>query len=159
MSTFSVKIEGLDELTKSLEAAPGIVSQELVDAMDQSTRYVKGQIRDEIRSNRITNTGNLARSVAIEPVKPNRGRVYVSEMYGAAVEFGSRPHFPPVAPLERWAQTKLGKSGIGFLIARKIARVGTKANPFVAPAFKNSIEYINQRFQSAIKEVVLKLAK
>ena len=49
---------------------------------------------------------------------------------GAAryLEDGTPPHFPPVAELERWAQRVIGQRGLGFVIARSIAKRGTSMN-------------------------------
>lgn len=51
-----------------------------------------------------------------------------SNMYGEIVlEYGRRPgKFPPVEPLEQWAVNRGMGKGVGYLIARKIARMGTK---------------------------------
>ena len=54
--------------------------------------------------------------------------------YAEYVELGTKPHFPPIAPIEDWVQAKLNitdedeKRDVAFLIARKISRVGTKAD-------------------------------
>ena len=60
------------------------------------------------------------------------GMVGTPAIYGEPVELGTRPHFPPVAPLRHWVERKLGLSGkeakaVAFLIARAISRRGTKA--------------------------------
>ncbi len=59
--------------------------------------------------------------------------------YALAIEYGTRPHFPPVAPLAAWAIRVLGidkkeAQQIGFLIARKIAAEGTEPQPYLRPA-------------------------
>lgn len=52
--------------------------------------------------------------------------------YAEYVELGTKPHFPPIEPLVDWVMAKLGITdeteahSVAFLIARKIARVGTK---------------------------------
>lgn len=60
------------------------------------------------------------------------GMVATPAIYGEPVELGTRPHFPPVAPLQHWVERKLGLSGkeaksVAFLIARAISKRGTKA--------------------------------
>jgi hypothetical protein len=50
--------------------------------------------------------------------------------YAEPVERGSRPHWPPRAPIVAWVQRTFGLSGkeamrVGFLVARKISRQGT----------------------------------
>lgn len=46
--------------------------------------------------------------------------------YAPSIEFGSRPHFPPVSALAVWAQRHGGIPP--FLVARAISRRGTKAH-------------------------------
>ena len=55
-----------------------------------------------------------------------------SARYGLYVERGTRPHWPPRAPLEGWAR----RHGVPvFVVQRAIARKGTRARPFLLPAF------------------------
>ena len=71
------------------------------------------------------------------PVKSESGFYYA-----AAVEFGTRPHRPPFQPIRRWVWLKrrgLGVSSkevdsVAWAIVQKIARVGTKKQPFLEPA-------------------------
>lgn len=58
-----------------------------------------------------------------------RGEVFSNRDYAPTVERGRRAGrgFPPREPLERWAARKLGDPTLWFVIARKIARQGTKA--------------------------------
>ena len=60
------------------------------------------------------------------------GMVATPAIYGEPVELGTRPHFPPVAPLQHWVEKKLGLSGkeaksVAYLIARAISKRGTPA--------------------------------
>ena len=55
------------------------------------------------------------------------------------IEYGTRPHWPPIEPLAAWAVRvlqvpKAEARQVGFLIARKIAAVGTEPQPFLRPA-------------------------
>lgn len=59
------------------------------------------------------------------------GFVGTPAIYGEPVEFGTRPHFPPVKAIQHWVEKKLRISGkdarsVAFLIARAISRRGTK---------------------------------
>jgi len=52
-------------------------------------------------------------------------------VHGEPVEYGTKPHFPPVAPIRHWVERKLGLSGseaagVAFVIARAISKRGTK---------------------------------
>lgn len=56
-----------------------------------------------------------------------RGEVFSNRDYAPVVERGRRPgKFPPRRPIERWAARNLGDSRLWFVVARKIARQGTK---------------------------------
>jgi hypothetical protein len=63
--------------------------------------------------------------------EPVTGILGSPSKYGEPLEYGTNPHFPPVAPIQHWVEKKLGYSGkdaksIAFLIARAISRRGTK---------------------------------
>ena len=59
--------------------------------------------------------------------------------HASYIEYGTRPHFPPIEPLAAWAVRvlqvpKAEAQQVGYLIARKIAAVGTEPQPFLRPA-------------------------
>lgn len=66
---------------------------------------------------------------------------------------GTRPHWPPIAPLAYWAQRKFGLSAdnarrVGYLIARKISRAGVKRQDFVGKTAREERER-TQRIMAA----------
>lgn len=61
---------------------------------------------------------------------------------------------PPVHRLEHWARIKLGQDGLGFVIARKIARKGTKAQPYIRPAFEDGLNDVQHFLNEAVSNVV-----
>ena len=152
---YSIKIEGLDELKAAADKAGSEYVHLMEQAMGRAVTKVQNDIKENITNKGISNTGNLRRSVQKHEVTATRGVVGVDEKYGAYVEFGTSPHFPPVAPLERWAQTKLGTPGLGFIIARKIARSGTPAQPYAVPAFVSNVDFIFKQFVEA-GEIIVK---
>lgn len=59
------------------------------------------------------------------------GVIYTNVDYSIYVEFGTRPHFPPVQALEGWAE----RHDISpFALALSIARRGTAPQPYMKPA-------------------------
>lgn len=156
---FNIEVKGLEEFNRDLKRFPPEAKTEFQKAMVSSTTKIKNDIQANITSKGISNTGQLRRSVNVIKASFDKGIVGVGEKYGLFVEGGTRPHFPPVAPLERWAQTKLGQSGLGFVIARKIAQRGTKAQPFVEPAYKQDINFVVKQFDYAILKLVRSLGK
>lgn len=70
-----------------------------------------------------------------------RGLISTPASYGESVEMGTRPHFPPVAPIRFWVEKKLRLAGaeaksVAFLIARAISKRGTKG----AKMFQQGVE-------------------
>jgi len=96
--------------------------------------WLTGFIRGKVVEKTPVNTGALRASIQEEiEERPEvvTGRVLSNLEYVLPVEFGSKPHFPPIKPLELWAKRKLrlrGKAAkrAAFAIARKIAEEGTK---------------------------------
>lgn len=79
--------------------------------------------------------------------------------YAEIIEFGRKPGgFPPFSEnssLYRWVKLKLGITGkltksVAFLIARKIAKYGFKAHPYLKP----SLEHERPSFERKIKEIM-----
>lgn len=119
------------------------------------------------------NDGFLRRSIrqrapVLSGARDSRGRfiaakhslqrdVVTDAPYARAVEFGSRPHFPPVEPLERWAQKhpKPGgyEPGDGYAIALAISKRGTRAQPFLFPA----LEMNRAAFARGVRRIVKEL--
>lgn len=61
--------------------------------------------------------------------------------HGLPVEAGTKPHFPPVDPLQFWVERKLGLTGkaarsVAFAIAATIAREGTEGAHMFEDAFR-----------------------
>lgn len=81
--------------------------------------------------------------------------------YAAYVEYGRRAgKFPPIKALEQWVYKKLrvldrkAARAIGFLIARSIARRGSRPHPFFNPAVQKHTGTITKILTDAIKRVI-----
>lgn len=157
--SFYMKIEGLEELREDFRRAGANFDPLARQAMIKATTKIKESAKDNIRQNGTTFQGNLARSITVREATAQRGVVAVGESYGAPVEFGRRPgKMPPVAPIERWAKLKLGAPGAGYVIARKIATKGTKAQPYMEPAFVNNADYVLDQFEEAADIMIQMMA-
>jgi len=72
--------------------------------------------------------------------------------YGVGVRMSTRPHWPPYRALIPWVKLRWGLSDelaprAAFLLARRISRVGTKANPYHVRALEANKE--------ALREIVI----
>lgn len=156
---YSFKVEGLDDMRKDLARVQKDFIPIFRKAMVASTAAVKRTAKEEVPIYQGELRRGIFDKVTSSIAKSVQGLVYVANVkYGLWVEMGTRPHFPPVEPLEKWARIKLGKPGAGFLIARKIAKRGTKAHPFMLPALENNKQKIQRYFEEGTEVVVKMLA-
>ena len=142
-----IEIKGLDKLKEKMKSLSDFpVRQQMERTMYRATEMVKNRARELVP----VDTGSLRRSIRdIVQVGTREvvGRVGPTEPYGAPVEFGTRPHFPPVQALERWAN----KRGINpWALAIAISRRGTRPQPFLIPAFEQLKNRILEEFKKAI---------
>jgi hypothetical protein len=116
------------------------------------------QIATEARARTPVNTGLLRASITTRVTQGSdashlvRGEVFTGAQapYALAVEEGSRPHWPPRAPLELWAQRVLGDRRRWFVIARAISRRGTRARSFMREALAVVRPRVRSTLQAAI---------
>ncbi len=100
----------------------------------------------------VLNTGAYKRSWKWQEIE--KGIViYNAQLYAGVIEYGRRvgARMPPVEPIARWAQLKLGvpkkqARGVGFVIARAISRRGIAARPVMTGALPK----MEQAFKEAI---------
>ncbi len=85
--------------------------------------------------------------------------------YGVAVRKGTKPHFPPIAALIPWVRRKLGIGDekqartVAFLIARKISKVGTKANPYHERVFRSNVGNIRRIADEEMVNVAARISR
>jgi len=85
-------------------------------------------------------------------------------VYGMPLELGSRPHFPPIDPIEHWVERKLGIVGkasrsVAFLIARKIARKGTDAAKMFERGFEKKAGSVIAILEQIPEDIVRRFKK
>lgn len=132
--TIHYTIKGLPELYAKLS------TQRLIAApVSRFFRSAGFRIQGRAQLKAPVFTGALKNSIQpdFDPGSPMRWvRVGTNQQSAAPMEFGSRPHFPPIKAITPWANAR----GIDpFALALGIARHGTKAHPFLKPALEGSV--------------------
>lgn len=129
----TVVAHGFQEFAARLAQWPAIFRKHMTPAVTRSVIGGEG-IAKKLAPR---DTSNLARSITHE-VRSTAGSVRgkwgtaLSPHYGPDVEFGTRPHWPPVSALAGWAR----RHGTNpYAVAAGIAKHGTKAQPFMRPSF------------------------
>lgn len=78
------------------------------------------------------------------------GEVLWAQPYAGAVDLGTTPHFPPIGPLLRWAERKLGDRRAAYAIQQKIGKVGTTRQNYVEQTRLAAAPVIEQLYRDQI---------
>lgn len=135
------------EFARVLMAIPEHAEAAVIRGLKSTAARGVGIMVEEIQKANAVNTGGLVQSVAYESALDGAD-VAVNAPHAAFLEYGTRPHFPPVAPVFEWVMRKLrpvaedGKSaeevgmGIARAICLKISRDGTAPRWYARSAAK-----------------------
>lgn len=121
-----------DRIVRDMHGGP------MLDAMREATMIVT---RDA-RKNAPVDRGILRASIAPEVRSSGReviGVVGSNQKHAPMMEFGTKPHWPPLDALRVWAR----RHGMNvYLVARSIARKGIKERRFLRNALTNNAQRI-----------------
>lgn len=102
---------------------------------------------------------------AMEPAGPAVLRVGSPQSYAVPVELGTKPHMPPVQPIQYWVARKLGikdekkAKAVAWAIAKKIARHGTKGAHMFARAAEENAGQVKAIVERHIRAALAALAQ
>ena len=156
----------ISQLADAWRRAPDIVADEFEAALLLSTGMLHSEIVDNTPVGASGGSGaGLSGSINYDvnrSVGEVTGVVGTANPYAVPVEMGTRPHFPPLAPIREWVEARLGVSAdevdsVAFLIARKISREGTQGQFMFRNAFQRLTPNIEATMRSALGRVVQRL--
>lgn len=149
---FKVELKGMADLRKELkrqvEKKAPVKKEILAMAEDIQTQAI-----DNLRALGAWDLGGagLAGSIIVE-VKADglQAEIGPTAPYGPYVEFGTRPHFPPMEALEGWARRHGFSSA--WPICKKIAERGLPARPYLSPAFFSHVDAFYDRLKRIMEK-------
>lgn len=159
----SISIAGLAALSDGLAKAPEFTRQVLVATATEATLLVQREWQDNLP--RVS--GLTAQSITSDVASTPTGVLGItgsSQASALFVELGTRPHMPPVAALVPWVTAVLGISDpkevkrVAFMVARKIARNGTKPQRPAGRAVETTRGQVVAMFERAAAQIVAHLA-
>lgn len=143
------------QVKELFDRAPAATKRRLSQLVERGAIDVQREMR---MAANVAVTGDLRRSVRYTFNAANLSAVIEpTAKYAAAVENGSRPHWPPYkagTPLADWAKQK-GMNA--FLLARSISRKGTKAHPFVGPTYKRMRPMVQRDIERGVARLAQEL--
>ena len=153
------------EVAGGLEAYQVRVFKSIFQALTWSMERIVADAVKYIKQHDVIASGSLMSSIT-EIVRRLTdqliGEAGTNLTYAKYVHGGTRPHWPPPGPIERWVALKarrgvmdVGRSikSVAFLIARAISRYGTKAQPFLEYALNLNQRAMVDRVAKAINAV------
>ena len=164
MSYATIEID-VRQVNAFWQQSPEIVEDEVSNTLSEASLFIESQLITDLPRGA---TSHLAQSVAsIAPIKQLDGIIaYVgtSLNYAPAVELGTKPHFPPIAPLVDWVRAVMGIEGleakdVAFRIARKISRKGTQGKFTFKKVYEQSQSPIEAMFQQMLKRIQQRVSK
>lgn len=158
----SLEITGLDDIQRKLDAVATAVRRAARREVRAAALRIQAGARRMLHENGTTDTGRLANSIATEEEASGLDyRVGTNLHYAPAIEFGLPPGTRPnVESLTGWVRRKLGVRDprearrVAFLIARKIERHGTDAQPYLHPAAESERPAFRERFNRVVAEAI-----
>nr|WP_315237714.1 hypothetical protein [uncultured Albidiferax sp.] len=159
----TITTRGMDSIQRGFAAAPMQTVRLLLAAMTQATQLVEREVKENMPRGATGLTAGSISSDAFSTPAGVLGVVGSSQPSAVFVELGTKPHMPPVEALIPWVQAVLGVDakrapGVAFLIARKIAIKGTKAQkPFEKALIATQAQAIGF-FETAADQIATMLA-
>ena len=156
-----IEIEGLRNLRADFARASAKAGDGAMKGLQSVGLEIVAEAKKNLNHNRTNNTGMLRASGKVQKDKDGIDAGFFaegsSEGYASYVEYGRGPtkkagQIPLRTTLKAWVHRKLGipygkeLESATYLIARKIHRKGTKAQPFFNPAVK--------KFEDKVSDIV-----
>lgn len=148
-----IRIKGLERLVKKLDGNE-LLGWPLRRAFRDSVTVLLREVHKRTPVDRNELRGSITFEIDTRTV-PLWGKVGTDVKYAPYVEFGTEPHWPPLSALQPWARRHgfpPGRAG-AFLVARAIARHGTKAREFFKGGFEASESRVRGFFDRAAKDI------
>lgn len=150
-----IRFRGMEELRADLRRAGSSARPLMEKALSEAAMRLQSEMRNQLKQGGTIYKGQLGQSIRVSGTGLSR-EVGTNKVYAGVIATGKRSGAaPPSKALEDWARLKLGKSGLGFVIARKIGKTGAirGKNPFVENGVEQAMGYINLKFEMAHRAV------
>lgn len=148
-------------LARAWETAPDVVRENLLAGMAQAGSLVEREVKERTPTGIGGGAGLRGSITSEEQVDGFRvlGIVSTAQQYAEAVELGTKPHRPPVAPLQDWAKQKFGISeeeaeGVGFAIQNKIAKEGTEGAFMFRDALNDQEDAVIRILDGTVQKII-----
>lgn len=156
----SVDASALEILEQAWARMPDVVRTELLASVTEADLLIEREVKERTPVG-VGGGGGLKGSIASdEKAYSDRviGMVGSPLNYVAAVELGTKPHFPPLQPIEDWVRAKLDVpevdvEDVAMAIARKIKWHGTEGAHMFEQAFDATASQVQNIFALGVERI------
>lgn len=149
------------ELLGLLTSVPDVARAEFTRAGWEGSLLLQREVQENTPTGIGAGGGLKGSIIAVEPVVGSQrieAGAATSLGYALPVELGTKPHRPPVEPLQDWARMKLGLApddarSAGYAIASAIARRGTRGAFMFKRAYEQHGGQVIRLFEKAADRV------
>ena len=144
-----IEIKNLPELKAAFDKAPGIATAEYARALERTARKIEADAKHKAPVNKQSGGGTLRQLISSRMEGKTRAVVEARAKYSAYVDQGTRPHIISVVN-----KRVLANHMTGQIFGRIVKHPGTRKQPFFTNAVKDNEKFMNNEFQSALKNVL-----
>jgi hypothetical protein len=157
----AVKRMSLNRFIKELQQLPAHLDEAIIKGLQSTGTRMVGVVTGEIETAKpypAVDRGELKQSVNARNL-PDGSVVSVDAPHAPFIEYGTRPHMPPIEPLVEWARRKGiaddedEAEEIGGAIAHSIARFGTKPRRYMAKASKKIVPIAKREIDAELEQL------
>lgn len=151
MAKFTIDVtSNIPKVKLAFDQAP----QDTVRQVANAIKLIAVRIERTAKPKVPVDTGELRGDVRVREVRELSAKVGTTKKYAVYVHEGTKPHYPPISALTGWAR----RHGVSpYVVARGIAKKGTKANPFMRDALEETTAYREQVVKRGINTVLSNL--
>jgi len=149
----NLDIDGIDEVGDKVEqVSEDLTGTPMVKAMNDAAMLVTRTARTEAKVDTGRHRARIVPSV-FEEKNTVKGIVGTNLDYGPFAILDTRPHWPPIDALRTWARRH---NISAFLVARSIARKGTKGDYSIYKGLEKNATRIVKTLAKAVEGMVKK---
>jgi len=140
----NVELQGFPEFGRRLSQYDERQRQEIRQTMTAGLILLEADQRRNVAQDTRRLMSSITHELDARSLTTITGRVGPTVRYGLWVERGRRPgKAPPIEAIAGWAR----RHGVNpFVVARAIARRGTRAQPFVEPSLQRNLPALRRMF-------------
>lgn len=148
---FKADLRGIDGMQRNIRAVREGFPVWMAAANRDTADLIRENAQRNIRTLDAYATGDMYKGVQVTFSRAGLVFAVGSEAeYAPYVEFGTRPHFPPLDAIREWCVVRGIPVSAAYPIARAIARRGLPERPFLYPAMLSAMRSHAERVRAKV---------